>query len=62
MYLSIIPLLLLFGCDSSIECFDKNRKWEYFDYCALIKGTPQYKKSHPAECPWIEQNKKCIPN
>jgi hypothetical protein len=60
-YLFILFLILISACGPSTECFDKNRAWEYFDYCALIKGTPQHSKSHPAECPWTEQNNKCIP-
>jgi len=53
--------LLLTACDKTAECYEPDRPWNYFDSCASYPGTPQYKQSHPAPCPWLEVNGKCCP-
>jgi len=58
----LILLLFLTGCDDSKSCFDKNRQWNYFDYCYNIPGTPQYIRARPAPCPWPKNKKdQCCP-
>lgn len=56
-----ILVLLLAACDNTVECYETNHPREYFDFCATYPGTPQYKQSHPASCPWPEENNRCYP-